>query len=345
MVGRRNRHANQFLDITQERRLRGVAQRDGDAFRSGSRCAAYAVHIGFRHVRQVEIDHVADAIDVDAAGGNVSGNQRAHLALAEAGQCAITLMLRLVAVDGLRGYAGLNKTAHDPVSTMLCACEYESSVNRFALQDVCKNLVFGCTINSDKALLDAGNRRARRHHSCLHRVAQHRTRELHYGARHRSGKQQRLPVARQLRDYLMDIVDEAHIEHSIGFVEDEKLDFAKTESITFYKVKLLISAERNSNNKIGKHLQVFVRENNVDQALRILKKKMQREGIFREMKRRKAYEKPSERKTREKAEAIRRARKAARKQAQREGLIPAPKRRDDTRGVGRGRPRFGSGAA
>ena len=108
---------------------------------------------------------------------------------------------------------------------------------------------------------------------------------------------------------------------------------------------LLISAERNSNNKIGKHLQVFVRENNVDQALRILKKKMQREGIFREMKRRKAYEKPSERKTREKAEAIRRARKAARKQAQREGLIPAPKRRDDTRGVGRGRPRFGSGAA
>ena len=92
-------------------------------------------------------------------------------------------------------------------------------------------------------------------------------------------------------------------------------------------------------------MQVFVRENNVDQALRILKKKMQREGIFREMKRRKAYEKPSERKTREKAEAIRRARKAARKQAQREGLIPAPKRRDDTRGVvGRGRVRFGFGA-
>jgi len=46
------------------------------------------------------------------------------------------------------------------------------------------------------------------------------------------------------------------------------------------------------------------------------------------MKRRKAYEKPSERKTREKAEAIRRARKAARKQAQREGLLPMPKKRE-----------------
>ncbi|MFO0991869.1 MAG: 30S ribosomal protein S21 [Hyphomicrobiales bacterium] len=72
-------------------------------------------------------------------------------------------------------------------------------------------------------------------------------------------------------------------------------------------------------------MQVIVRDNNVDQALRVLKKKMQREGIFREIKLRGAYEKPSERKAREKAEAIRRARKLARKKAQREGLIPMPK--------------------
>ena len=77
-------------------------------------------------------------------------------------------------------------------------------------------------------------------------------------------------------------------------------------------------------------MQVFVRDNNVDQALRILKKKMQREGLFREIKRRSAYEKPSERKTREKSEAIRRMRKLARKKAQREGLLPAPKPKERT---------------
>jgi small subunit ribosomal protein S21 len=69
-------------------------------------------------------------------------------------------------------------------------------------------------------------------------------------------------------------------------------------------------------------VQVLVRDNNVDQALKALKKKMQREGIFREMKLRGHYEKPSERKAREKAEAIRRARKLARKKLQREGLLP-----------------------
>ena len=73
--------------------------------------------------------------------------------------------------------------------------------------------------------------------------------------------------------------------------------------------------------KVGIHVQVLVRDNNVDQALRALKKKMQREGIFREMKMRGHYEKPSEKRAREKAEAVRRTRKLARKRAQREGLL------------------------
>jgi small subunit ribosomal protein S21 len=93
-------------------------------------------------------------------------------------------------------------------------------------------------------------------------------------------------------------------------------------------------------------VQVLVRDNNVDQALKALKKKMQREGIFREMKLRGHYEKPSERKAREKAEAIRRARKLARKRLQREGLLPM-KPKPAPNGAGGGRsgpprpPRFG----
>jgi small subunit ribosomal protein S21 len=80
-------------------------------------------------------------------------------------------------------------------------------------------------------------------------------------------------------------------------------------------------------------LQVTVRDNNVDQALRVLKKKLQREGVFREMKRRRAYEKPSEKRARKAGEAIRRARKLARKKAEREGLVA--KRRTSTAAPGR----------
>lgn len=72
---------------------------------------------------------------------------------------------------------------------------------------------------------------------------------------------------------------------------------------------------------------VSVRDNNIDQALKVLKRKMQRGGVFREMKRRRSYEKPSEKVAREKGEAVRRHRKAARKRAQQEGLLPMPKKR------------------
>ncbi len=67
-------------------------------------------------------------------------------------------------------------------------------------------------------------------------------------------------------------------------------------------------------------VQVIVRDNNVDQALKALKKKMQREGVFREMKLRRNFEKPSEKKAREKAEAVRRARKLERKRLERDGF-------------------------
>jgi small subunit ribosomal protein S21 len=60
-------------------------------------------------------------------------------------------------------------------------------------------------------------------------------------------------------------------------------------------------------------VEVSVRDNNVEQALRILKKKMQREGVYRIMKLKRSYEKPSVRKAREAAESLRRARKLCRR--------------------------------
>ena len=81
----------------------------------------------------------------------------------------------------------------------------------------------------------------------------------------------------------------------------------------------LVVKQRNEREKERDTLFVAVRDNNVDQALRVLKKKMQREGLFREMKNRRAFEKPSERRARETAESTRRVRKLMRKRMEREG--------------------------
>ena len=72
--------------------------------------------------------------------------------------------------------------------------------------------------------------------------------------------------------------------------------------------------------EVLKFMQIMVRDNNVDQALRALKKKLQREGVYREMKLRRHFEKPSEKRAREKAAAVRRARKLERKRMERDGV-------------------------
>ena len=85
-------------------------------------------------------------------------------------------------------------------------------------------------------------------------------------------------------------------------------------------------------------MYVTVRENNVDQALRVLKKKLQREGVFREMKNRRAYEKPSERRVREAAESTRRVRKLMRKRMEREGYYSLVRQNAIDQNVTEGRP-------
>jgi small subunit ribosomal protein S21 len=81
----------------------------------------------------------------------------------------------------------------------------------------------------------------------------------------------------------------------------------------------LLRFEPTRGSEYGFFMQIIVRDNNVDQALRALKKKLQREGVYREMKMRRHYEKPSEKRAREKAAAVRRARKMERKQMERDG--------------------------
>jgi small subunit ribosomal protein S21 len=88
-------------------------------------------------------------------------------------------------------------------------------------------------------------------------------------------------------------------------------------------------------------LLIVVRDNNVEQALKVLKKKLQREGIFRDLKLKDAYEKPSIKKAREHAESIRRARKLQRKKLQREGLLPMPKKIEKPRRPGQAAERGG----
>src|SRR5258705_3125178 len=109
----RDRHPDELLDVAQERPLLGLAKRDRDSFRAGTRGAADAMHVALRNVWKIIVDDVADAVDVDAARRDIGGYQRSHVARPERCQHALALVLRLVAVDRLGSEAGLGQRAND----------------------------------------------------------------------------------------------------------------------------------------------------------------------------------------------------------------------------------------
>src|SRR5579864_5403423 len=157
-IAQRNRQADQLFDVAQERHLLAVAQRDGDACGAGARGAADAMHIGLRHVRQVVIDDVADAVDVDAARGDVGGDQRPDLAVAKRRQHPLALVLRFVAVDRLGGDAGADQTAHDFVGAVLGPGEDQRAVDGLLAQYVDERCRLGGAIDANDALLDLFHR-------------------------------------------------------------------------------------------------------------------------------------------------------------------------------------------
>ena len=125
-------HADELLDRAQERPLVAGAERDRDAGGAGPRRAADAVDVLLGHVGQVVVDDVADPGDVDAAGGDVGGDEMGDPAGAERGEGALALALALVAVDRLGGDAGLLEVADDPVGAVLGAGEDQRPLDALA---------------------------------------------------------------------------------------------------------------------------------------------------------------------------------------------------------------------
>ena len=237
LVDRRDGDADHALDIAQESCFLVIAERNCDAVGAGARGAADAVDIRFRNVRQVVVDHMADAVDVDAAGSDVGGDEDTQLAVTEVGEHALALVLRLVAVDRLGAEAGLLQMADDLVGAMLGACEHQHAVGGLGLERFDQQIVLGRLLSQDDALRDAVNGRGLRRHGDALRVCQHRVGQLGDLARHCGREEQGLPLLAQHRDNLPDVVDEAHVEHAVGFVEDEDFDLVERDRALVHEIE------------------------------------------------------------------------------------------------------------
>ena len=219
----RDGQLDQPLDVAQQVAFVVGAEGDRRAFRPGPRGAADAVDIGLGHLRQLVLDDVADAVDVDAARGDVGGDHRPDLALLESGQGALALALALVAMDGRGGDTGLIEILRHTVGAALGAGEDDGAADVLLLHQLGQQGPLARRLDEQQALVDALHRRGDRRHRHLGGVDQHLAGQLADLGRHGGREEQVLPLAAHAADDLADRLQEAEVEHLVGFVEHQDL--------------------------------------------------------------------------------------------------------------------------
>ena len=230
-------HLDDAFDVAQISALRRIAEADGDAFTTGAGRAANTVDVRFRLVRQLEIDHMADMVDVDPAGGDIGCHQHARLAGLEHFERPLAGILRLVAVNSFRRDAGLGQVLGDAVGAMLGAGEDDDAVERDIFQQIAEKLALLRHRHVVKALHDAVSGLALRRDFDPFRILQHIAHQLDDVVRHGGGEQHRLPFPGQIVHDLADIADEAHVEHAVGFVDDQHLHRVEADHLLLHQVE------------------------------------------------------------------------------------------------------------
>ena len=217
-----NALVGQALDALELAALAAVAERQRDARGAGARGAADAMDIALGVGRQLVVDDMGHAHHVDAARGEVGGDQHAGLAAAEIVERLLPRVLRLVAVDRLGSDATILQRLGDAIGAALGAGEDNDPLERRVGQQVAEQRALGGGVHEVDALVDLLDGAALRRDLDLLGVLQDLRRELGDVARHGGGEQQRLALLGDPADDATDVPDEAHVEHAVGLVDDEE---------------------------------------------------------------------------------------------------------------------------
>jgi len=230
-------HTREPLDVGEERAFIGCAKGNRDARSARASCATDAMHVRLGNVREIEVDDMREAVDVDAARGDVGRHEDAARTVTEAVHRLVARVLRLVSVDGRGRDARLLKVAHEAVGAVLGAREDERALHLGVLEKVHKERRLLLVLTEVELLLDALGRRCGRGHSHAHRVREQAVCKLANVARHGGREEERLTLRRQLRDEALHVWKEAHVEHAVRFIEDENLDVAKRQLLLLQEIE------------------------------------------------------------------------------------------------------------
>ncbi len=227
----RNALLGHALDALEQLFLVRRHQRNGFTAAPGTAGAADAVHIVFLDIGQLEVDHMRQLIDVQAAGSDIGGHQNAHLVGLEVGQGLGARVLALVAVNRGSRQAVLLQVLGQAVGAVLGTGEDQHLFPGALGDQVGEQGALVTGGDAEHALFDALDGGVRRGDLDALRIVQELAGEVGDVLGEGGREQQVLALGRQLGQDLLDVMDEAHVEHAVGFVEDEDFHVRQVDGL------------------------------------------------------------------------------------------------------------------
>ncbi|MCY1346834.1 hypothetical protein D9M69_329320 [compost metagenome] len=220
----------------------------------------------FLDVGQLVVDHVGQLVDVQAAGGDVGGDQDAHVVGLEVGQRLGPRVLTLVAVDRGGRQAVLAQVFGEAVGAVLGAGEHQHLLPGADGDQVRQQRTLLHGGDAEHALFDALDGGVRRGDLDALRVVQELVGEVGDVFREGRREQQVLAFRRQLGEDLLDVVDEAHVEHAVGFVEDQDLHAGEVDAALADEVEQAAGAGHQDVDALGHGLDLGIHADAAEDA-------------------------------------------------------------------------------
>ena len=214
-----------------------VHQRNGDAVRPSAAGAADAVDVVFGLGGHFVVDDEGQFGDIQPACRDVGGDEDAQVALFEGGKGFEAGLLRFVAVDGLGGDFAPLQVARDLVDALFGFAEYDDLVHVQIDNQAFEQAAFLEGVYGDDVLFDVGVGGVLRRHFDLFGAVHEVARQFAYRIGEGGGKEQGLALFGQHLHDGADVVDKAHVEHAVGFVEDDDFDFGEVDVFLFDMVE------------------------------------------------------------------------------------------------------------
>ncbi len=213
--------ADDPLNLAQPAVLLGGDQGDRLARLAGATSTADAVNVSLGAFRNVVVDDVGDVRDVETAGRDIGRDQDIGLATPEAAHHAVTLGLREVAVERLDRVAACHQGLAEFVHAVLGAAEDHGRAGLLGVQNPGQRVHLARPGHLEVALPDLRDRHLLAGNADGFRVSHVPAGEVHDPRRHGGGEEGGLALLGHLLEDPLDVLDEAHVQHFVGFVEDE----------------------------------------------------------------------------------------------------------------------------